>query len=415
MSSYIVLPPQYDVIRELGVYDQLPIEVQSSLKGLVLLPPSVRDVAHQAISEEVAKPDTQDKLLKEVNDLNDSVIKVDQAFERVRVGLGQVDNNNYTDPNGLLVPKFQPTWVGFQKKWTSLLWGSRDTATGTQAYINDFIKTIIPEVENIKTDADLANARRNLNNFINRRDPFGHQLNSQETIDLAQQHSQEFTDLRREMEAFRNTFDNFAKDREVQLSRDITQKQEEIETLKLEIKKCQTVVMAMGIALGVTVIVTGAGAIGSMAALGPLGPFFALGALIVGAIAAITELGVLIAYVKQLNGHKAALDAAQAQLLQLQAQLQHLHELQAILQGQKEDITYIAGRLDRFASVWGTVRHDAQLINEGLHAAVGDEGSKRAFMRRVALVKDAYSHLGEALALYTANINRSSSLLKHKE
>ncbi|KAH8078428.1 hypothetical protein BXZ70DRAFT_961749 [Cristinia sonorae] len=409
------LPHEFDVIKELGVYDDLPADVKQSLHDLAVQPPSVQEKAQEAMAAEVSKPDTQDKLLEEVKELGDSAVKVDAAFERVRVGLGQVDNNNFTDANGRPVPKFQPTWVGFQRTWTTILWGSRDTATRTQAYINDFLNVIIPEIELIETEADLADARLDLNAFINRRDPFGEQLNSQETVDMAQQHSQAFTDLRRDMEAFRGTFDDFAKDHEVQLGQEITEKQNDIQRLQLEIKKCETVVMALGISLGVTVLVTGAGAVGSMAALGPLGPFVAIGILIAGAIAAITQLGVLIAYVTQLNRHKADLDIAQAQLLQLQAHLQHLHELQAILQGQKDDITFIAGRLDRFAAIWGIVRHDAQLINQDLHAAVGDEGSRRAFMRRVNLIKESYIKLSRALALYATNINKATTLIKANE
>jgi hypothetical protein len=130
--------------------------------------------------------------------------------------------------------------------------------------------------------------------------------------------------------------------------------------------------MAMGIALGVTVFVTGAAAVGCLAALGPVGPLVAIGVLIVGAIAAISELGTLIAYVVKTNGelhslclceqglifyadYKAQRDKAQAQLDDLKAQLETLKQLKAILESQKADITDICGRLDRFAAIWGTV------------------------------------------------------------
>ena len=55
------------------------------------------------------------RVMDEVKALGDNAVKVDEAFERVRVGLGKVDQNDYKDKNGNPVPKFQPTWVGYQK------------------------------------------------------------------------------------------------------------------------------------------------------------------------------------------------------------------------------------------------------------------------------------------------------------
>ena len=68
-----------------------------------------------------------------------------------------------------------------------------------------------------------------------RKDPFGKQLNSTETKDLAQKYSQDFTDLRRQLEEFKGTFDSFAHDREVKLGDDIIAKNNSIKTLQLEI------------------------------------------------------------------------------------------------------------------------------------------------------------------------------------
>jgi len=109
------LPPAYDTIKELGVYDQLPSDVKSQMVSLASLPPSVQKKAQEAMTAEVSKDETTDKLMAEVTALGDSVVKVDEAFERVKIGLGKVDANNYKDKNGKPVAKFQPTWIGFQK------------------------------------------------------------------------------------------------------------------------------------------------------------------------------------------------------------------------------------------------------------------------------------------------------------
>lgn len=100
-------------------YEQAQAELNAFLaKGV---PPSVVEKAQTAMADEVAKPETAKALIDEVKALGDSAIKIDQAFERVRIDLGKVDNNNYKDKDGKPIPKMQPTWVGFQKVHTRLL------------------------------------------------------------------------------------------------------------------------------------------------------------------------------------------------------------------------------------------------------------------------------------------------------
>jgi hypothetical protein len=114
------LPPAYDSIKELGVYDSLPNDVKANLPSLVGLPQSVQEKAQAAMTAEAEKDETKTLLLEEVEALADSAVKVDEAFERVRIGLGTVDKNDYKDKKGNPVPKFQPTWVEYQKVITSI-------------------------------------------------------------------------------------------------------------------------------------------------------------------------------------------------------------------------------------------------------------------------------------------------------
>jgi hypothetical protein len=109
------LPPPYDAIEVLGVYHQLPVDVKAQLLNLPDLPPSAKAKAEAAMAEKVADPETGKNLLDEVKALGDSAVKVDNAFERVRLGLGQVDANNYKDKDGRPIPKLQPTWADYQK------------------------------------------------------------------------------------------------------------------------------------------------------------------------------------------------------------------------------------------------------------------------------------------------------------
>jgi predicted nuclease with TOPRIM domain len=96
------LPPYLEIFRQFDTLESNPELIE------------LRQIAQEAMEKELAKPETINKLLAEVRALAGGAKKVDDAFERVRVGLAAVDENNYRDRNGE-IRKFQPTWVDFQK------------------------------------------------------------------------------------------------------------------------------------------------------------------------------------------------------------------------------------------------------------------------------------------------------------
>ena len=79
------------------------------------VPDTVKEKAQAAMADELSKLETAQSLLDEVRALGDSAIKIDQAFERVKIDLGAVDQNNYKDKSGNPIPKLQPTWIGYQQ------------------------------------------------------------------------------------------------------------------------------------------------------------------------------------------------------------------------------------------------------------------------------------------------------------
>ncbi|KAJ3552646.1 hypothetical protein NP233_g12832 [Leucocoprinus birnbaumii] len=325
-------PSMILITRELSAYDSIPSNVKKSLDELTRFLEdklkTTQEKAEEAMAKEATKPKTYQPLMEEVEALGDSVVKVDEAFEQVRVGLGKVDNNNYKDKEGNPIPKT---------------------------------------------------------------DPFGKQLNSKKTQDTAIKYSQAFTDLRCDLEEFKGMFDSFVEDHKIKLNKNIWDKQTDIKTLQYEISH-----------LGVTIFATDSGAVGAMAALGPLGPVVTICIVIAGAIAALTQFGVLIAYIVKTNELKKKLGNAEQELAKLQEQLRQLEELRAILDSQKTDITDICACLDRFASIWGAVAYDAGLINADLNAA--------AFKLCISLIKDSYTKLVDALHLYTIKITSSHQL-----
>jgi hypothetical protein len=111
----------YVSIRELGAYGQLPSDVKAQLPpsqlfdlpGYSLLP-SAKVKAEVAMIEYPEKADTPESLIEKLKVFGDNVVKVDQAFKRVKKGLGEVDAKDYKDNGGKLIPKLQSTWVGYQ-------------------------------------------------------------------------------------------------------------------------------------------------------------------------------------------------------------------------------------------------------------------------------------------------------------
>jgi hypothetical protein len=76
-------------------------------------PPSYDSIATE-LCNQLPAAQTKASLMNEVMALRDSAIKIDQAFERVSQGLGQIDAKDYKDKNDKPIQKFQLTWVDYQ-------------------------------------------------------------------------------------------------------------------------------------------------------------------------------------------------------------------------------------------------------------------------------------------------------------
>ncbi|KAJ3559567.1 hypothetical protein NP233_g11235 [Leucocoprinus birnbaumii] len=165
----------------------------------------IRVIDQTPMGSDAARPNPYGGLIEEVKALDNSANRIDKAIERIRVVLSGLDANGYKDKGGRPIPKFQLLGSGIR----SMLWGSRDVATPTDMYIQDFVKVIVPEVESIKTDDDLRRAKLNLAAFIKQIDYFKKKLNFKEAKDMGQKQYQNFSYLRRDIEEFMSTFHKF--------------------------------------------------------------------------------------------------------------------------------------------------------------------------------------------------------------
>jgi len=379
--------------------------------------------AEDAMAAEFAKPETSKKLLEEVKALGDAALKVDQSFVKVSNQLADVDKNEYKDKNGKPIPKLKPQWDGFHKTYIHILWGSRDIATDTAAYIKDFYTSYLPAIDeaielmSTQTSAERVQTIKDLqpdfDEFLKKQNPATAQSTrpppaGTDPLSVSQVQSQDFLDLKNNIEAFKSTFGTFADDTSAELKQKLQTVESKITRLNLEIAGYQTVIKGLAIAMGATALVAGAGALGALFAFGPLGPAVALGVLIVGALAVVAELAALIVFLKKRDDAEDELTKAKDDKANIEKQLATLVALKSKLEAQTTDINYITGRLDQFANIWSLVASDAKECNAYLQNA--SEAKGYVFLKsRTALLKRSYASLYTGLKEYATTVSNSGA------
>lgn len=408
------------VAIELQPNDPVMVDIQK-LKSMVDV--DSQQKAEDAMAAEFAKPETNKKLLEEVKALGDAALKVDQTFVKVSGQLADVDNNSYNDKNGKPIPKLQPQWDAFHRRYIQVLWSSRDVATDTAAYLKDFYTSYLPAIEEaielmstqtsearLQTIKDL---QPDFDEFLKKQNPATAQSNrpapaGTDPLSVSQVQSQDFLDLKNQIEAFKNTFGTFAADASTELEQKLKTVDATISRLNLEIAGYEAVIKGLAIAMGATALVAGAGALGALFAFGPLGPAVALGVLIVGAVAMVGQLSALIVFLVKRDATEDELAAAKAEKADIEKQLATLRALKSKLETQTADITYITGRLDQFANIWSLVASDARECNTYLKNA--SEAKGYVFLKsRTALLKSSYASLYAGLKEYATKVSESDA------
>jgi len=242
----------------------------------------------------------------------------------------------------------------------------------------------------------LEDAKAELRLFVQRPNPFAE----------SDAHRRGFKELAEKLEDFKTTFDDFTKKQQQTLEAQIVSLKNQINSITLEIQKCDQMAAKLGALLGITLFATGVGAIAALVALGPLGPLVAIKVLIVGAIAAVAELIALKNYQNRSRELTGQLRAKEAELKALEDKLALLKKIQALLEAQKSTIGDIASRLNRFADIWTAIQFDAQTLLEQMELA-SESASVGSLRLRVDILKRTYYPLVQGLRLYATGIDNS--------
>ncbi|KAJ3567491.1 hypothetical protein NP233_g6331 [Leucocoprinus birnbaumii] len=370
----------------------------------------------RALSNGAAGHQVRKVLMDEIKALGDNAKKVDAAFERVRIGLGQIDAKEYIGKDGKPVRKFQGEWAEYQKCWRDLIQKSRDFATAAEVLLVDFVQVVIPVVEDIKSadPNDVKDAKWSLDAFL--KDCTSHGENIQGTKDSAVNYSEGFADLCRRLEEFKGMFDEFANQhKNTPDAPDIKTQEELIQDLKAQVRQYQWKVGSAAVAA----IISGVGdgwvgcghpipTIGVSAACA-VGPYVTFTIMLAGCFIALGLGYIGLVQYNKLSAVKNRLQDAEDELRRMRQHLDQLSQLQAALDDQKTDIEAICSCLKQFSEIWSIVAHDAQFIRGALDNASRDAGCRKALLKRVSLLKNSYTILADALRLYSTQTNISTA------
>ncbi|KAF5376271.1 hypothetical protein D9615_008556 [Tricholomella constricta] len=369
------------------------------------LPIGVQYTAIKAMEKELARPETTQSLFREVKQLIEDIIKIDQAFERVKTELGRIDDRIFI---GKPAEDFQPRWIGIQQRFVVLIWSSYKTAKQTGAYVRgtftQFVDVILPGLEEIQNYTDYTVVAADLKEFTSSTGPFGGRFEAQ---NQARKCSLAYTDLRHDIEAFKDGFDLFTQEQGVEPHEDMVHLHGEIDRLKIEIKRCKFMVLAIGTSLGVSTSFAEVGSIASLATLGLLGPATTTKIFLAGTAPALLGFKSLVAFISRISEHKGALSRVHVEMNNLMARDRLLEQLQTTLKIQGAGINDVCKRIDQLNVIYSYVLHDAELIAADLKAVIRGADSK-VFLARLKLIRGTYGALAYALKEYTMRIEGHS-------
>lgn len=353
------------------------------------------NVAYATMTKQANDPSTSEKIVKEVQDLFDRAMAMSQSFEHIKIELGKVDANEYKDKDDKPLEKLQPTWIGYQNRFTHLMWNSRDAATNSVAVLRDFVEALCPVLK----DPDVK--------FEEKKDALREFLTGSKPIVRSQ--TQTFTTLHNDVEAFSAKCIAFADTRNTELTARIKTLNDEISALIKEIEACDATVIEMGVLLGGTAVaglVAGGIVVGALWALLEAAAPGVLIALILAAAA--TMIGALAKLISTLNTRSNAqdkYDTKQAEVKVLNQQLQELVALKSNLTALDREIKQTHTRLDDFSDIRAMPYRDAQSILEYITAvSAWDETA----LYRTQFAEAVYKAAIPAVKKYASRVSDSS-------
>jgi hypothetical protein len=258
-------------------------------------------------------------------------------------------------------------WKDFKNRWRDCLFKSSAVAADSIDFLTRFDTVYLNMVEQIQTDQDRIAAINALREF------------TEERHDGSVEMSQGFLGIKRDIEAFVASFDQWAIDKNIELEQQAKQLRKDIDGLQKDIESLDVKIKDAKLALAIS---------------GGLLFFIGL----------IVAKGVLNSLQSQRRSKADQLSSKQSQLEAIKLQQQLLGQLICGFDGWKPDIALICDKLVVFAETWSSVRSQTVQFREHLLGGM-DAVTNLRFKMEVRLARAVCLPLIEGLVKYKAAID----------
>ncbi|KAI0062997.1 hypothetical protein BV25DRAFT_1825070 [Artomyces pyxidatus] len=331
----------------------------------------------QVTMQKLAQNSTnQDALFTDVANAAALAAGLTQNFTDIGTRLKAIDNQNFQPQ------KFFPTWQELRDQYIVLLQDAKNQASAIAGYADEFNNGILVIVNN--KDISTASKVAAMEGFVNKTSTF-------ETTSDALAHS--FSQLASNLTEFTQIFANFAENRTLADNTKIQTLLGEISQLDDEIAKIKTSMIALGSAMGATVLGTAAG----LAFFPEFAPAIIVGAVVIEQILAAGEVALCLKYVS--DEHKV--DSLGYQIAELREDLSAINAAQTKLNATAtSDIPTMASHLAVFTLVWQDVASDCNKLIGWLQQGEAEADMPDVLVVYLDQASTIYTTMSSALTLY---------------
>ncbi|KAG8722160.1 hypothetical protein FRC08_006274 [Ceratobasidium sp. 394] len=208
---------------------------------------NIKAALRTAVTDTLATGDVS-SLVEEIKRLGQGALDTERSFYEISSGLKKVDGARS------VVPKLQPEWEELRGRYREILQGSRETATKIESHFNHLDGVVFcmisDAINNPRDNGKLDLAIKELAGFNEKPD-----LSQYTGGQALSTYSQEFTDLRRDVESFLDKLKEIPMKRS--FSKHLSDVKDKIVGLGRGIVRCGFVVSAITTAMNIFAIVAG--------------------------------------------------------------------------------------------------------------------------------------------------------------
>ncbi|KAJ2924807.1 hypothetical protein H1R20_g12281, partial [Candolleomyces eurysporus] len=339
----------------------------SSNAGAIVLTADEKKEFAKAAIEALNDPQNLAQFEKDIENIGNSAVQIDQAFDRVSRGFkAMVENHGSDFPE---VAGYRKEWDGYKVRWVRYLWQSRDVASEMTAVLRRYDEVFLSMIDDIKTESDLRDCVKEFVAF------------SEEEHTTSKTMANNFRTLESDVRGFGERFSTYLAAKKVELEQQAT-------ALKVEIDEIQKAIEGWNLKI--------------------IGALLSLGAGLAAGLWTLAVTGISLAYfIAERIRAEIELRKKQGELDEVNRKQRELAELKSRYDGLKPDIALIAEKLVVFGNIWDSVSTQIKEFGAILETGL-DSLNNEEFRLQVTLARKTCVPLRNGLAKYAVNLEHSS-------